>query len=190
VSPGGVYDVSVDRTTTAGPDPTAALDDAPVPSPAPSGAGDGTTDAGPGPDAIAPPVGRPAPTTTAAPPASVRSGADLFMRRLLRIPDQRKPVPESETHRIFGVSIFLSATRCLLSYIVLPIVLPFLGLARGVGPWLGIPIGVLALYFDVLGIRRFWLADHHQRWLFSAIYAVVGAMVLTLLIVDIVDLVG
>lgn len=112
------------------------------------------------------------------------------MRRLLRVPDQRKPVPESETHRIFGVSIFLSATRCLLSYIVLPLVLPFLGLARGVGPWLGIPIGVLALYFDVLGIRRFWLADHHQRWLFSAIYAVVGTMVLTLLIVDVVDLLG
>jgi hypothetical protein len=88
------------------------------------------------------------------------------------------------------VSIFLSATRCLMSYIVFPLVLPFLGLAKGVGPWIGIPIGVLALTFDVLGIRRFWLADHHQRWLFTAIYAVVGTMVLTLLIVDIVDLVG
>ena len=40
----------------------------------------------------------------------------------------------------------------------------------------------------MLGIRRFWLADHHQKWMFSALYAVVGAMVLTLLIVDIVDL--
>ena len=110
------------------------------------------------------------------------------MRRTLRVPEERRPVPESDTHRIFGVSILLSATRCLLSYLVLPIVLPFLGLARGVGPWLGIPIGVLALYFDVLGIRRFWLADHHQRWLFSAIYAVVGTMVLTLLVVDVVRL--
>lgn len=127
-------------------------------------------------------------TTTA--PAVERSAADRFMRRTLRIPETRRPVPESDTHRIFGVSIFLSATRCLLSYIVLPILLPFLGLAKGVGPWLGIPIGVLALYFDFLGIRRFWLADHHQRWLFTAIYAVVGAMVLTLLVVDVVDLVG
>ncbi len=112
------------------------------------------------------------------------------MRRVLRVPDERPSVPESATHRIFGVSIFLSAARCLLSYIVLPILLPLLGLARGVGPYLGIPIGILALYFDFLGIRRFWLADHHQRWLFSAVYAVVGAMVLTLLVVDIVDLVG
>jgi len=110
------------------------------------------------------------------------------MRHLLQIPEERKPIPESDTHAIFGTSIAISATRCLLSYLVLPIVLPFLGLAKGVGPWIAIPIGVLALTFDVLGVRRFWLADHHQKWVFSVIYAVVGAMVLTLLIVDIVAL--
>jgi hypothetical protein len=112
------------------------------------------------------------------------------MRRLLRVPDDRSPIDESETHRIFSASIFLSALRCLLSYIVLPVVLPALGVARGVGPAIGIPVGALALTFDYLGIRRFWLADHRQRWAFTAIYAVVGAMVLTLVIVDIVDAVG
>jgi hypothetical protein len=123
------------------------------------------------------------------PPTAVRSGPDRVMRRMLRVPEERAPIPESDTHRIFGASILLSATRCLLSYIVLPIVLPAVGLARGVGPVIGIPIGVLALCFDFLGIRRFWLADHHQRWLFSAIYAAVGTMVFVLLVVDIVDLV-
>ena len=120
--------------------------------------------------------------------AEERSKVDLAMRHLLRVPEERKPIPESDTHKIFGTSILLSATRCLLSYLVLPILLPFLGLAKGVGPWIAIPIGVLALTFDVLGIRRFWLADHHQKWLFSAIYAVVGAMVFILLTVDIVDI--
>ncbi len=119
-----------------------------------------------------------------------RSKADQGMRRLLRVPDDRAPIDESETHRIFSASIFLSALRCLLSYIVLPVVLPAIGLARGVGPAIGIPIGILALTFDYLGIRRFWLADHRQRWAFTAIYAVVGAMVLTLLIIDIIDVIG
>jgi hypothetical protein len=109
------------------------------------------------------------------------------MRKLLRVPEDRAPLDESSTHRIFSASIFLSALRCLLSYIVLPVVLPAIGLARGVGPAIGIPIGLLALTFDYLGIRRFWLADHRQRWAFTALYAVVGTMVLTLLIVDIVD---
>ncbi len=119
-----------------------------------------------------------------------RPKADQTMRRLLRVPDDRAPIDESETHRIFSASIFLSALRCLLSYIVLPFVLPAIGLARGVGPAIGIPIGILALTFDFLGIRRFWLADHRQRWAFTALYAVVGTMVLILLIVDIVDVIG
>jgi hypothetical protein len=118
-----------------------------------------------------------------------RSKADQTMRRLLRVPEDRAPIDESETHRIFSASIFLSALRCLLSYIVLPVVLPAVGLARGVGPWIGIPIGVLALVFDYRGIRRFWLADHRQRWVFSAIYAVVGAMVFALVVVDLVDVI-
>jgi hypothetical protein len=119
-----------------------------------------------------------------------RPRADQTMRRLLRVPEDRAPIDESETHRIFSASIFLSALRCLLSYIVLPFVLPAIGLARGVGPAIGIPIGILALTFDVLGIRRFWLADHRQRWAFTALYAVVGTMVLILLIVDIVNVIG
>jgi hypothetical protein len=112
------------------------------------------------------------------------------MRRLLRIPDDEAPIDESETHKIFSASIFLSALRCLLSYIVLPVVLPAIGVARGVGPAIGIPIGILALSFDYLGIRRFWLANHRQRWAFTALYAVVGGMVLSLVIVDIVNVVS
>ena len=111
------------------------------------------------------------------------------MRRLLRIPSERAAVDESETHRIFSTSILLSAFRCLLSYVVFPFVLPVIGLASSVGPVIAIPIGVLALVFDCLGIRRFWMADHHQRWAFTALYAVVGSMVLSLLITDIVHVV-
>ncbi len=122
--------------------------------------------------------------------APPRSRVDEAMCRLLRVPGDRSPIAESETHRIFSLSILLSALRCLLSYIVLPILLPAAGLAKGVGPAIGIPIGLLALTFDYLGMRRFWLADHRQKWAFSALYAVVGTMVLVLLVVDIAHVVG
>jgi hypothetical protein len=56
-----------------------------------------------------------------------------------------------------------------------------------VGPAIGIPVGVLALSFDYLGIRRFWLANHRHRWAFTALYTVVGGMVLALVIVDLVS---
>jgi hypothetical protein len=116
-----------------------------------------------------------------------RSRADQTMRRLLRVPADQAPIDESDTHRIFSASILLSALRCLLSYIVLPVLLPAIGVARGVGPAIGIPIGVLALTFDYLGARRFWMADHRQKWAFTALYAVVGGMVLALVVIDILD---
>ena len=112
------------------------------------------------------------------------------MRRLLRVPEDQAPIDESETHKIFSASIFLSALRCLVSYILLPVVLPAIGVARGVGPVIGIPIGVLALTFDYLGIRRFWLADHRLRRPMTAVYLAVMAMVASLLGLDIAHLVN
>jgi len=111
--------------------------------------------------------------------------AERLICKVLCVPQDRPPVDESETHRIFGASIFLSALRCLLSYILLPIVLPAVGAASNIGPVVGIPVAAVALVFDVKGVRRFWLARHRQRWAFTLLYAAVGSMVTALLVVDI-----
>lgn len=112
------------------------------------------------------------------------------MRRLLFVPPGPSSVGEDAVHRMFSFSIVLSALRCLLSYVVFPIVTPALGLATGVGPAIGIPIAVLALIFDVIGIRRFWVNDHRWRWGMTVVYAAVMILVTTLLAGDIVHLVS
>jgi hypothetical protein len=117
-----------------------------------------------------------------------RSRADLAMRRLLFVPARPSPVGDEAVHRMFSVSILISAGRCLLSYVVFPILTPVLGVATGVGPAVGLPIAVLALVFDVIGIRRFWLADHRWRWGMTLLYAAVMALVTVLLVGDIVHL--
>ena len=104
------------------------------------------------------------------------------MRRLLRVPERRPAASEDSAHRIFSISIVLSALRCLLTYIVLPVLTPLLGAATSVGPAIGIPLALVALTFDVRGIRRFWLADHRWRWSMTVVYAAVMALVLTLLV--------
>jgi hypothetical protein len=114
--------------------------------------------------------------------------AELVMRRILFVPDGPVTVGERSAHRIFNVSIAISALRCLLSYVVFPIVTPLLGAATNVGPSIGLPIAVIALFFDVLGIRRFWLAGHRWRWLMTGIYVLVMALVTSLLIGDIIKL--
>jgi hypothetical protein len=110
------------------------------------------------------------------------------MRRLLFVPPGPSKVGEEAVHRMFSVSIVLSAGRCLLSYVVFPIATPALGLATGVGPAVGIPIAVLALVFDVIGIRRFWVNDHRWRWGMTVVYAAVMILVSALLVGDIVHL--
>jgi hypothetical protein len=118
-----------------------------------------------------------------------RPAADVAVRRLLRIPDG-PPAPEGAAQRAFSTSILVSATRCLLTYIVLPFVAPALGLAAGVGPAVGIPIGVVAIGCNILTIRRFWAADHRWRWAYTAIALTVIALLLVLMVEDILDLVA
>ena len=129
-----------------------------------------------------------------APPLRGLSRAEPVVRRLLLVPptgSARCPVPaadEAATHRLFNFSIALSGLRCLLGYVVLPIVTPAIGAAARVGPVVGIPVAVVALFFDVMALRRFWAADHRWRWGISLIYVVVMSMVLALLVGDLVHL--
>ena len=122
-----------------------------------------------------------------------RQRAEPVVRRLLAVPGAGTcPVParaaDASAHRLFNFSMALSGLRCILGYVVLPIIAPAIGAAAQVGPIVGVPIAVVALVFDVMTVRRFWAADHPWRWRVTAIYAVVMAMVFALLIGDIVHL--
>jgi hypothetical protein len=122
-------------------------------------------------------------------PAPARPAADVFMRRLLRIPDVPAKRP-MDAHRVFSFSILLSATRCLLTYVLLPFVVPLLSWASGVGPWIGIPLSMVAVTFDVISIRRFWLLDHRWRWGYTLIASGVIVLVLILMVQDLATLLG
>ena len=126
-------------------------------------------------------------STTVAVPGKVgrRSVADRWARAVLRVSE---PVDGQEVHNIFSSSILLSATRCLLSYIVLPIMAPWLGTVPLIGPAIGLPVGLLALVFDVRAIRRFFQADHRWRWVAAGLYLVVMVMVAALVARDIAKL--
>ncbi|HEV8063620.1 MAG TPA: hypothetical protein VGP46_02255 [Acidimicrobiales bacterium] len=115
-----------------------------------------------------------------------RSGADVIARRLLRVPDERPPARATDAaQRLFSTSMLISATRCLLGYVIFPIVTPALGAAAGFTPIIGIPLGLVALVFDVRGIRRFFVADHKWRWPIAGIYLAVMVLVLVLLVRDV-----
>ncbi len=113
--------------------------------------------------------------------APARGTADRFARCALRISE---PSGEQQVYNIFSSSIALSASRCLLTYVLLPAAVPWLGVLPTVGPAIGLPLGALALVFDVRAVRRFFLADHRWRWVATALYLAVMAMVGGLMFVD------
>ena len=112
-----------------------------------------------------------------APPHRDRSAADRMMRRILRLDDGRTATA-AEARKAFQTSVMVAAVRCLIMYILLPFVIPAIGLAAGVGPWIGLPIAVAAIIAVTMSIRRFWRADHSKRWHYTVVgTAVIGFMV-------------
>ncbi len=106
------------------------------------------------------------------------SPLDAFMRRLLRLPPGNDPGRTAE--KVFGTSLLISSVRCLLTYVLLPLLKPVIDLSGGVGPVLGLVIGAVSGTAIVFSMRRFWRANHRWRWG----YTVLGGGILVLLVVQ------
>ncbi len=116
------------------------------------------------------------PTVISYPPRT--RPADAFMRRLLRVSAGDGSTKAAEN--IFGASVLISAVRCMLTYVLLPVLAPIVDLTGGVGPALGLIIGAVSAVAIVASMRRFWRADHRLRWA----YTIIGGGILILVAVQ------
>jgi hypothetical protein len=119
-----------------------------------------------------------------------RSGADLVMRRLLRLPVDAPPGSAQGARKAFQTSLIVATFRCLLMYVAFPFVLPALGLASGVGPAIGLAINLVAMVCIVLSMRRFFRADHPKRWHYTVLGGAVLAFLVVLAVQDLVAVVS
>ena len=124
-------------------------------------------------------------TAVEAVPAVEYTSADRFMRKLLRV-DQAAPATAADARKALQTSVMVSAVRCILTYIVLPFILPILGLAAGVGPLIGAAIGIIAAVCIVSSMRRFWRVDHRARWGYTAFGTVMMLFLVAMSIRDII----
>ena len=119
-----------------------------------------------------------------------RSDADRFMRRLLRLPVDGPRASAADAQKAFQTSIMVATVRCLLMYVVFPFVLPAIGVASGVGPWIGLPISLVAILAITMSIRRFWRADHSKRWHYTVLGTTVIGFLIYLVVNDVIELLG
>jgi hypothetical protein len=91
--------------------------------------------------------------------------------------------------RAASVSMAISGVRCILAYVIFPWVLPAASWSRGVGPAIGLVVGVVAIGFNVASIRRFQRSNHKWKWPVTALNCAVIVLLVVLLVRDLVDLV-
>ena len=115
--------------------------------------------------------------------------ADRVMRRLLRVSTTDRRAVGS-AHRAFRVSIVVSAVRCLITYLAVPILIPIAAVAGLVATPISIALCAFAIVNGVISVRRFWVADHPRRWMYTGFMAVVFAVLVVALVTDIGRLAG
>ena len=125
----------------------------------------------------------------AQPATTERTSADRFMRRLLRLPVDAPPGSAAGARKAFQTSLVVATFRCLLMYVVFPFVLPAVGIAKGVGPVIGLVINLAAMVCIVLSMRRFFRADHPKRWWYCALGGTVLVFLVVLAIQDFITIV-
>jgi hypothetical protein len=112
------------------------------------------------------------------------------MRRVLRLPEDGPRGSKAAAQQAFSRSVWISAARCLLTYIVLPILGPIVGIAGDVGPVLGLTVGTVSIVAIVASIRRFFRSDHRWRWRYTAIGGSIIVLLVVQAVIDIADLTG
>jgi hypothetical protein len=119
-----------------------------------------------------------------------RSPADRWARRLLRLPENGPRTSIIDAQQAFSRSIAISATRCLLTYVVLPFVVPLVDLSGVIGPVVGLLLGAVSMVAIVLATRRLFSADHRWRWAYAGLGGAVFVLLIVQAVIDISALVG
>ena len=117
-----------------------------------------------------------------------RSDADRKMRRILGLSVDGPKQSIFGAQQAFSRSIWISATRCLITYIALPLLRPVLGITGTLGPLLGLIVGAVSMVAIFFALRRFFAADHKFRWRYAAIASAVLVLLTVQAVLDVITL--
>jgi hypothetical protein len=107
------------------------------------------------------------------------------MRRLLRIEGDAEPSAVLGAQRAMTSSILVSAIRCTITYLLVPVLTPIVGVLDLVDAPLSLVLCCLAFFMSSRSLRRFWRADHSKRWHYTALVVVVWSFLAVAVVRDI-----
>jgi MFS-type transporter involved in bile tolerance (Atg22 family) len=120
----------------------------------------------------------------------MRPPADRFVRRLLRVGDAVDKTAVFGARRSTTTAIVVSGIRCTITYLLIPILAPFVGLLEALDAPVSILLSSFAIVMGISGVRRFWIADHRARWSYTAFIGLVLVMLSVAIAFDLSKLVN
>lgn len=119
------------------------------------------------------------------------TASDRFMRKLLVITDKRAdPNATAKAHKAFRTSLVVTAIRCLITYLAVPILIPVLALSGQIAAPISIALCLFAIVNGVISVRRFWQAHHSKRWMYTAFMGLVMVVLVLAIVIDIRKMMG
>ena len=113
---------------------------------------------------------------------------DPILERVLLIRPNSSAIatPNSSTQSdpSFRVPLLISATRCIIQYVILPFVLPFMGMIGGTPVWLGLTLNAAAFISLVSSLRRIWQTRHPRRFTYLPLAVLMLFVILAFTISD------
>ena len=99
------------------------------------------------------------------------------------------PLPDA-AQKALTFGLLLSAVRCTLQYVLLPFVLPWIGLATSIPPWATLVLSAIALASLSRNVRILWRTSHPRLWSYLGLATIVGSALLVFIVVDLRSLLG
>lgn len=99
------------------------------------------------------------------------SRADSIMSRLLFVSPAAN-VTARQTRRAenaLTLSLMFSGLRCILQYVLLPFLLPIVGIATAAAAPILLLINLIAMASIFFSLRRFWTIGYKHRWGYLAV---------------------
>ena len=87
-------------------------------------------------------------------------------------------------------SLVLSAIRCVITYALVPLLVPVIGWLGVLAAPLSLALASLAIVLAVNSLRRVWLADYRHRWAYTGFIVVAVTLLVVVIVGDLRTLLG
>lgn len=132
-------------------------------------------------------------STGAPSPMQLQQTLDTLIGRLLFVPSrpvstEEIPQVSANAERTFNASIAVSAVRCIIQYVILPFVLPVIGVTTRAAIPISLTINIIAIGAIVLSLRRFWLVNYKGKWTYLGIASAALCLLIVFIAADLIHL--